>query len=91
MLAMPLIITGNSIVIDHGEGLFSVYFHLDKIFVKEGEMVTRGQLVGAVGSTGFSTGPHLHFTMSYYRFDIEPGFLLYGETITKGNYLNLMK
>jgi murein DD-endopeptidase MepM/ murein hydrolase activator NlpD len=91
MLAMPLIITGNSIVIDHGEGLFSVYFHLDKLFVKEGEMVTRGQLIGAVGSTGFSTGPHLHFTMSYYRFDIEPGFLLYGETITKGNYLNLMK
>lgn len=90
VLAMPLIITGNSIVIDHGEGLFSVYFHLDKLFVKEGEMVTRGQLIGTVGSTGFSTGPHLHFTMSYYRFDIEPGFLLYGETITKGNYLNLM-
>ncbi len=91
VLAMPLIITGNSIVIDHGEGLFSVYFHLDKSFVAKGEMVKRGQLIGAVGSTGFSTGPHLHFTMSYYRFDIEPGFILYGESITKGNYLELMK
>ncbi len=91
MLAMHLTITGNSIVVDHGEGIFSVYFHLDKLFVKEGDMVKRGQLIGAVGSTGFSTGPHLHFTMSYYRFEIEPGFMLYGETITKGNYMNLMK
>lgn len=90
-LAMPLILTGNSIVLDHGEGLFSVYFHLDKLFVKEGEFVERGQKIGAVGSTGFSTGPHLHFTMSYYRFNIEPGYILYGESITKDNYLKLMK
>lgn len=91
MLAMPLIITGNSIVIDHGEGLFSVYFHLDKMFVEEGDTVERGQLIGAVGSTGFSTGPHLHFTMSYYRFDLEPGFIIYGQSITKTNYTELMK
>ena len=91
MLSMHLTITGNSVVIDHGEGLFSVYFHLDKRFVSEGDLVTRGQLIGAVGSTGFSTGPHLHFTMSYYRFDIEPGYILYGESITKQNYMNLMK
>ncbi len=90
-LSMPLILTGNSIVVDHGEGLFSVYFHLDKLFVKEGEMVQRGQVIGAVGSTGFSTGPHLHFTMSHYRFNIEPGYILYGESITKENYLKLMK
>lgn len=91
MLSMPLILTGNSIVIDHGEGLFSVYFHLDKLLVTEGEIVKRGQLIGAVGSTGFSTGPHLHFTMSYYRFNIEPGFMIYGQSITKDNYLELMK
>ena len=90
-LAMPLILTGNSIVIDHGEGLFSVYFHLDKLFVTQGELVERGQLIGAVGSTGFSTGPHLHFTMSYYRSNIEPGYIIYGQSITKNNYLQLMK
>jgi murein DD-endopeptidase MepM/ murein hydrolase activator NlpD len=90
-LAMPLILSGNSIVIDHGEGLFSVYFHLNKLFVKQGDFVKRGQKIGAVGSTGFSTGPHLHFTMSYYRFNIEPGSLLYGESITKENYLKFMK
>jgi len=91
MLAMPLTLTGNSIVIDHGEGIFSVYFHLDQLFVAKDEIVERGQLIGAVGSTGFSTGPHLHFTMSYYRFNIEPGYLLYGQSITKWNYLELMK
>ena len=91
VLSMSMILTGNSIVVDHGEGLFSVYFHLDQRFVTEGEMVTRGQKIGAVGSTGFSTGPHLHFTMSYYRFDIEPGYLLYGQALTKSNYLELMK
>ena len=91
VLSMSMILTGNSIVIDHGEGLFSVYFHLDQRFVTEGDMVTRGQRIGTVGSTGFSSGPHLHFTMSYYLFDIEPGYLLYGEPLTKSNYLNLMK
>ncbi len=91
MLAMPLILTGNSIVIDHGQGLFSVYFHLDKLNVAQGDLVERGQLIGAVGSTGFSTGPHLHFTMSYYRFNIEPGYILYNKSITKANYLELLK
>lgn len=90
-LAMPLILTGNSIVIDHGEGLFSVYFHLEKLHVSQGEMVEKGQLIGTVGSTGFSTGPHLHFTMSYYRTNIEPGFIIYGKSITKANYQELMK
>lgn len=90
-LAMPLILTGNSVVIDHGEGLFSVYFHLEKLNVAQGDMVERGQLVGTVGSTGFSTGPHLHFTMSYFRSNIEPGFIIYGKSITKANYQELMK
>jgi murein DD-endopeptidase MepM/ murein hydrolase activator NlpD len=86
VLAMPLILTGNSLVIDHGEGLFSVYYHMDEIFVEKGEIVERGQLIAAVGTTGFSTGPHLHFTMSYYTMNIEPGFFLVGEPITFANY-----
>lgn len=90
-LAMPLILTGNTIVIDHGEGLFSVYLHMDKLFVSKDQMVERGQLIGAVGSTGFSTGPHLHFTMSYYRTNIEPGYFIYGKSVTKQNYTQLMK
>ena len=64
---------------------------MDKLFVTEGELVERGQLIGEVGSTGFSTGPHLHFTMSYYGTNIEPGYLIYGKSLTKNNYLELMK
>lgn len=90
-LAMHLTLTGNSIVIDHGEGLFSVYFHLEKLFVSQGDMVERGQLIGGVGSTGFSTGPHLHFTMSHYSTNVEPGYLIYNQPVTKNNYQELMR
>jgi murein DD-endopeptidase MepM/ murein hydrolase activator NlpD len=52
---------GYHIVIDHGNGYQTLYAHLSKMLVKAGQTVTQGQLVGAVGSTGNSTGPHLHF------------------------------
>lgn len=86
VLSMYLIMTGNTIVIDHGQGLFSVYFHMDKLYVNEGVMVKRGEQIGEMGTTGFSTGSHLHFTMSYFDTNIEPGFILVGEPITKENY-----
>jgi hypothetical protein len=84
-LAMDLILTGNTLVIDHGQGLFSVYFHMHELFIEEGQMVERGETVGTVGSTGFSTGPHLHFTMSFYQHNLEPGYFLVGEPITYEN------
>lgn len=91
VLAMPLILTGNTVVIDHGQGLFSVYYHLDEILISDGQMAERGQKIGTVGSTGFSTGPHLHFTMSYYAINLEPGFFVAGEPVTLTNYKRCMQ
>jgi len=56
-----LYFSGNTIVIDHGEGLYSMYFHLSGELVREGDTVERGQPIGLVGSTGRATGPHLHW------------------------------
>jgi murein DD-endopeptidase MepM/ murein hydrolase activator NlpD len=89
VLAMELILTGNSVVISHGNGIFSTYFHLDKMNVNEGDLVDTGQLIGEVGTTGFSTGPHLHFSISYHTLNLEPGYFLYHQRVTKENYMEL--
>ena len=86
ILASSLKLTGNTVMIDHGEGLFSVYHHMRSLSVKAGDLVERGQKIGEVGSTGFSTGPHLHFMISYYSMNLEPGYFLVGQPITYENY-----
>jgi murein DD-endopeptidase MepM/ murein hydrolase activator NlpD len=63
VLAESLYLTGNTIIIDHGLNLFSIYAHMSRLDVKTGEEVKRGQVIGRMGSTGFSTGPHLHYGM----------------------------
>ncbi|MEX2500969.1 MAG: M23 family metallopeptidase, partial [Trueperaceae bacterium] len=56
-------IAGGMTVLDHGAGLTSRYYHQSRIDVQEGQIVRRGDVIGAVGSTGLSTGPHLHWEM----------------------------
>jgi murein DD-endopeptidase MepM/ murein hydrolase activator NlpD len=67
---------GRSVFIDHGDGLISMYFHMSQVGVKQGENVRRGQRIGAVGSTGRATGPHLHFGIRWHRARIAPALLL---------------
>ena len=89
VLAMELILTGKSVVVNHGNGLFSTYFHLDQMSVSKDDVVESGQKIGEVGSTGFSTGPHLHFSISFYNLNLEPGYFLYNEKVTYENYIDL--
>jgi len=72
VLADELYLTGNSIYIDHGMNLFSQYAHLSKLLVKTGDEVKAGDIIGEVGSTGFSTGPHLHFTFWVGNYPVNP-------------------
>lgn len=71
-LAEELPIHGNSIVIDHGQGVFSLYSHLDRIDVNKSEMVNKGQTIGKMGTTGQSTGPHLHWGMRVNGVYVDP-------------------
>lgn len=63
---------GNTVGIDHGQGVLSIFLHLKDISVKEGDMVKAGQEIGTVGSTGASTGPHLHWGLYVHGVAVDP-------------------
>ncbi|MBE9207364.1 M23 family metallopeptidase [Nostoc sp. LEGE 06077] len=65
-------IHGNVVGIDHGQGVTSIFLHLSRINVKEGDFVKAGQLIGAVGSTGAATGPHLHWGLYVNGQSVDP-------------------
>jgi murein DD-endopeptidase MepM/ murein hydrolase activator NlpD len=71
-LADDLFFTGNTVVVDHGQGLYSVLAHLSELHVAEGDTVTRGDLVGRIGRTGRATGPHLHWSVRLNGARIDP-------------------
>lgn len=67
---------GRLVVLDHGLGLHTLYFHLEAVGVTQGEQVERGQTIGTVGTTGRSTGPHLHFAVQLGPARVDPNTLL---------------
>lgn len=71
-----LIETGNTVIIEHGYGLKTWYFHMDSLKTEEGVMVKKGDVIGLVGSTGFSTAPHLHFSFSVNDVWLNPMTIL---------------
>ncbi|HTO87868.1 MAG TPA: M23 family metallopeptidase [Thermoanaerobaculia bacterium] len=75
-LAEELYFSGGTVILDHGGGLFTSYFHLSRLEVAEGELVREGQEIGAVGSTGRVTGPHLHWSARLEGARVNPLFLL---------------
>jgi len=75
LLARFLYYEGNCVVIDHGQGLLTLYFHLSEIKVREGDVVKRGQLIGLSGGTGRATGPHLHVAVRWLGTYLDPARL----------------
>ncbi|MCZ2298044.1 MAG: M23 family metallopeptidase [Chitinophagales bacterium] len=67
---------GKHIIIDHGNNVTSLYGHLDKILVYKGQVVTTDQVIGLMGTTGWSTGNHLHFQINVYGIPVNPRVFL---------------
>ncbi|MDC0215486.1 M23 family metallopeptidase [Candidatus Pelagibacter sp.] len=64
--------TGGTIIMDHGHGISSIYSHLEKIYVDIGDKIKQGDIIGTVGSTGRSTGPHLDFRINWFQTRLDP-------------------
>jgi biotin carboxyl carrier protein len=75
VLAEPLFVSGNAVIIDHGMWLFTSYYHLNEIKVSVGDEVAAGDVIGTVGSTGYSTGAHLHYAASVKGQGVNPNML----------------
>jgi murein DD-endopeptidase MepM/ murein hydrolase activator NlpD len=63
---------GNTVVIDHGQGIFTYYAHMKKLLVTVGMKIKKGQVIGLIGATGVATGPHLHFSVSLHNLRVDP-------------------
>ena len=66
------LLTGKTLLVDHGQGVFSAYFHLDTVLVRRGDEVRAGKQLARVGATGLATGPHLHYGIYLHGKDVDP-------------------
>jgi murein DD-endopeptidase MepM/ murein hydrolase activator NlpD len=76
ILAKPLFFEGSCVVIDHGQGLLSLYLHLSQIKVTEGQQVESGQVLGLSGASGRASGAHLHLAIRWQGVYLNPAILL---------------
>jgi murein DD-endopeptidase MepM/ murein hydrolase activator NlpD len=72
VLAEPLQVRGKAVILDHGLGVFSGFWHLSQIDVEVGQLVSKGERVGLVGNSGLSTGPHLHWEIRVQGVPVQP-------------------
>ena len=68
--------TGGTIIMDHGHGISTIYSHLESVMVSVGDKINQGDIIGTVGSTGRSTGPHLDFRVNWFQTRLDPMSLL---------------
>ena len=76
MAESDLYYTGGTIIMDHGHGISTIYSHLESIMVSVGDKINQGDLIGTVGSTGRSTGPHLDFRVNWFQTRLDPMTIL---------------
>ncbi len=72
MAENDLYYTGGTIIMDHGHGISTIYSHLEKVLVNVGDKINQGNIIGTVGSTGRSTGPHLDFRVNWFQTRLDP-------------------
>jgi len=75
-MVSDLYYTGNSLIIDHGLGVSTVFAHMDSIAVKVGQTIAQGDIIGTVGATGRATGPHLHWGLNWHNERLNPALVL---------------
>ena len=71
-----LFYTGATLIFDHGHGISTLYMHMDKIFVSKGDHIKRGDIVGTIGTSGRSTGPHLDIRLNWFGARLDPATIL---------------
>ena len=76
MAEEDLYYTGGTIIMDHGHGISTIYSHLENVMVSVGDKINQGDIIGTVGSTGRSTGPHLDFRVNWFQTRLDPMSLL---------------
>ena len=72
MAEEDLYYTGGTVIMDHGHGISSIYSHLENVLVSVGDQINQGDIIGTVGSTGRSTGPHLDFRINWFQTRLDP-------------------
>ena len=76
MVQPDLFYTGGTLIFDHGHGISTLYMHMKNIYVKKGQEVKQGEIIGTVGSTGRSTGPHLDVRLNWFGTRLDPATVL---------------
>jgi len=90
VLARDRIVSGKSVIIEHLPGVFSIYYHLDAIGVREGDMIETGAVLGLSGNTGFSTGPHLHWEVRVFGENTDPDAIVARPLLDRSAILGIM-
>ena len=76
MVEPDLFYTGGTLIFDHGHGISTLYMHMKDIYVKKGQKIKQGEIIGTVGSTGRSTGPHLDVRLNWFGIRLDPATVL---------------